>query len=58
MSELYGVMMTVKIQVVLWHSLSILFIRWLKFLFLSFNMLKSTILTNFCIPEILGLGRR
>ena len=44
--------------VVLWRSQNILFIRQLKFLFISSDMRKSTILTNFCNPEMPGLGRR
>jgi len=33
----------------------ILFIRWLELLFVSVGTQKSTILTNFCNPEIPGL---
>jgi len=64
MSELYGVTMTVKIRitqhgVVCWRSCNILFIRRLdlKFLFLSFDMRKNTILMNFCNHKISGSRR-
>jgi len=37
------------------QSITLALARWLKFLFLSFNMQKSTISANFCNLEIPGL---